>query len=87
MDDLDAFARVVVYDLEDTRDTRVFTQDIKMALSVAGVGEPVGPHKIDSIVNRLYGTKEFPPVYATYRKDGMKGMGWSHLGLIQATQA
>jgi hypothetical protein len=51
-------------------------QEIKMALSVtvAGVGE-VGPHKIDSIVNRLYGTKEIPPVYTTYRKDGMKGMG------------
>jgi len=77
--EIDRFAEVVRYD-PTTANTKVFTDEIKIALDIAGV-KGVSSHKISSYIDKLYGDKTAPPTYGQCRKSGKKAYGFSHLRL------
>jgi len=77
--EIDRFAEVVRYD-PTTVNTKVFVEEIKIALEHAGV-KGVSSYKVGSYVNKLYGDKAAPPVYGQYRILGKKAYGFTHLRL------
>mmetsp|Transcript_36926 Transcript_36926/g.92763 ORF Transcript_36926/g.92763 Transcript_36926/m.92763 type:complete len:826 (-) Transcript_36926:213-2690(-) len=77
--EIDRFAEVVRYD-PTTANTKVFVEEIKIALEHAGV-KGVSSYKVGSYVNKLYGDKAAPPVYGQYRILGKKAYGFTHLRL------
>mmetsp|Transcript_45675 Transcript_45675/g.109968 ORF Transcript_45675/g.109968 Transcript_45675/m.109968 type:complete len:154 (+) Transcript_45675:589-1050(+) len=77
--EIDRFAEVVRYD-PTTANTKVFTEEIKIALERAGFGG-VSSYKVGSFVNKLYGDKATPPQHGQHRIQGKRAYGFTHLRL------
>ena len=75
--EIDRFAEVVKYD-PSTVKTRVFVEEIKLALENAGL-RGMSSYKITTFVQKLYGDETAPPAYHQFRKEGKRAYGFDHL--------
>ena len=75
--EIDRFKEVVKY-TPNTTATKVFTDEIKLALENAGL-KGLSSYKIGVFVDRLYGHEQLPPCGHRFWKGGEKGYGFDHL--------
>ena len=77
--EIDRFKEIVKY-TPSTAVTKVFTEEIRLALDRAGL-KGMSAYKIGVFVDRLYAHEVLPPFHHQFRKGGDRGYGFDHLKL------